>query len=189
MKTLSLIILTTLVMPSQEGDARELHEAGARLVKEGNLEGAIQKFREVLDLQPEWVQVRYDLAKLAFQVGMQRYIEQVEISVQATQARLESRDEESEALWAEAKRLGQEADAFLEEAKENLERVTTSEIEDDLVRDAYMTLGHVHAFAGRWKEAREAYVKAMNLTPEGKPRDVIQRAIDRVDKEIEASRR
>jgi Flp pilus assembly protein TadD len=171
--------------------AAELHEAGTLLVKEGKLEEAVRKFEKVLEHRPEWVQVRYDVAKICFQLGKDRYVEHVELTLRAGRALLEAGDDETtvDELLGKARKARETSDAYLDQARRHLERVVRSETTDEIRLDAYITLGLIHTLAGRLKDAHAAYVKAREMKPPEETLRKISKAIDHLEKEIDASRR
>lgn len=162
-----------------------LMKEAQELVLAKKTDEALKRYREVVRLAPLWIQVRFDLGRLAFIEGQSHFMKHLEHERQAKDVRA-SGDEKGAAREEKASEEERKAaDPLLAEASGHLERFVRSSASRHQKLNAFIWLGTINAFYEKWKEARAFYVKAREMKPAGEAAKRIRDAIRLVDEEIE----
>lgn len=170
---------------TRDEQATKLVREGEELALAEKTTEAIEKYREGVALQPQWIQARFDLARLEFQKGQTHFMNYLEHDRLAKAAKSAGDDETFDAERKLAREEKQIAEPLLREALSNLRRVLASGTKPANELNAYIWLGTIHADFEQYQVSLELFQKAKAMKPGGDAEAVIDQAIDAVNREID----
>lgn len=176
-------------MDIETASAVELYESGRDRVRQGELLEAAREFREAVEADPDFLDARFELARLQRKMGLfeesadslERCASDlegdVEVLRQAAEVRvLTGSIERATPLYEELRALQPQnedvasawtAITLIQDGpKKALRRLRTCLDDHPMWAEGFLYLGNLHEMEGRLMEAEEAYQRVLDLSPD-----------------------
>lgn len=153
-KVFCLALLLLLVAGCRSQTKEELLQEGRNLIKEGNLKGSVVLLKNALEKDPNYIEARYELAKVYLRSGIYERAEREFLKVRMQGATVPDLPLEMAELYLQT----QKPDQAIAQVLEFLESRSETAVAADL-------LGQAHLQRQEIKTAEQCFRRAMQLDP------------------------